>query len=58
MIFIIPAAIYASFLILASVVIGKGLIEKILMPIVLLTMQMSWGVGFLTSPKTLAPLER
>jgi glycosyltransferase involved in cell wall biosynthesis len=58
MIFIIPAAIYASFLILASVAIGKGLIEKILMPIVLFTMQMSWGVGFLTSPKTLAPLER
>jgi len=57
-IFIIPAAIYASFLILASFVIGKGVIEKILMPIVLFTMQMSWGVGFLTSPKTLAPLER
>jgi glycosyltransferase involved in cell wall biosynthesis len=57
-IFIIPAAIYASFLILASFVIGKGVVEKILMPIVLFTMQMSWGVGFLTSPKTLAPLER
>jgi len=57
-IFIIPAAIYASFLVLASFVIGKGVIEKILMPIVLFTMQMSWGVGFLTSPKTLAPLDR
>jgi glycosyltransferase involved in cell wall biosynthesis len=57
-IFIIPAAIYASFLILASFVIGKGITEKILMPFVLLTMHMSWGVGFLTSPKTLAPSER
>jgi hypothetical protein len=25
------------------------------LPIVLFTMQMSWGLGFLTSPKTLAP---
>jgi len=57
-IFIIPAAIYASFLIVASAVTGKGFLEKILMPIVLFTMQMSWGLGFLTSPKTLAPLER
>jgi glycosyltransferase involved in cell wall biosynthesis len=56
-IFIIPAGIYASFLIIASFVTGKGLIEKILMPIVLFTMQMSWGLGFLTSPKTLAPTE-
>ncbi|CAB4808946.1 unannotated protein [freshwater metagenome] len=56
-IFIIPAGIYASFLIIASFVTGKGLIEKILLPIVLFTMQMSWGLGFLTSPKTLAPTE-
>ena len=56
--FIIPAAIYGIFLILASLLIGKGIIEKILLPIVLFTMQMSWGLGFLTSPKTLAPSER
>ena len=53
--FIIPAAIYGIFLILASLLIGKGIIERILLPIVLFTMQMSWGLGFLTSPKTLAP---
>ena len=56
--FIIPAAIYGIFLILASLLTGKGIIEKILLPIVLFTMQMSWGLGFLTSPKTLAPSER
>ena len=51
---IIPAAIYGAFLILASIKIGKGFIEKLLLPIVLFTMQMSWGLGFLTSPKSLA----
>jgi glycosyltransferase involved in cell wall biosynthesis len=56
--FIIPAAIYGIFLIMASLLIGKGIIERILLPIVLFTMQMSWGLGFLTSPKTLAPTER
>jgi GT2 family glycosyltransferase len=55
LIFIIPAAIYGIFLIAASLITGKGLIEKLLLPIVLFTMQMSWGLGFLTSPKTLAP---
>lgn len=54
-IFIIPAAIYGIFLILASLITGNGIIEKLLLPIVLFTMQMSWGLGFLTSPKTLAP---
>ncbi|ASY27389.1 glycosyltransferase [Candidatus Planktophila limnetica] len=56
--FIIPAAIYGIFLILASLLTGKGITERILLPIVLFTMQMSWGLGFLTSPKTLAPSER
>jgi succinoglycan biosynthesis protein ExoA len=55
LIFIIPAAIYGIFLITASLITGKGWIEKLLLPIVLFTMQMSWGLGFLTSPKTLAP---
>jgi len=57
-VFIIPAAIYGIFLILASLLIGNGIIERILLPIVLFTMQMSWGLGFPTSPKTLAPSER
>jgi glycosyltransferase involved in cell wall biosynthesis len=56
--FIIPAAVYGIFLISASLLTGKGIIEKILLPMVLFTMQMSWGLGFLTSPKTLAPTER
>ena len=53
--FIFPALIYGIFLILASVITGKAISEKLLLPIVLFTMQMSWGLGFLTSPKTLAP---
>ncbi|NCZ57068.1 MAG: glycosyltransferase family 2 protein [Actinobacteria bacterium] len=54
-IFIVPAAIYGVFLLVASMITGKGITEKLLLPIVLFTMQMSWGLGFLTSPKTLAP---
>ncbi len=54
---IIPATIYGIFLIFASLITGKGFVEKLLLPIVLFTMQMSWGLGFLTSPKTLAPSE-
>ena len=54
-ILIIPATIYGVFLIFASLITGKGFVEKLLLPIVLFTMQMSWGLGFLTSPKTLAP---
>jgi hypothetical protein len=52
---IIPATIYGIFLIFASLITGKGVMEKLLLPIVLFTMHMSWGLGFLTSPKTLAP---
>ena len=56
-ILIIPATIYGVFLIFASLITGKGFVEKLLLPIVLFTMHMSWGLGFLTSPKTLAPSE-
>ena len=55
LILIFPAAIYGIFLVIASLITGKGLIEKLLLPFVLFTMHMSWGLGFLTSPKTLAP---
>ena len=51
--FIFPPAIYLGFLIIASFRLGRGL-EKILIPIVLFTMQMSWALGFLTSPKKLS----
>ena len=36
-----------------AVVIGKSLIEKLILPAVLATMHFSWGAGFLTSPKNL-----
>lgn len=54
-IFIIPALVYALFILLASIVIGKSLREIISLPLILLTMHMCWGTGFLTSPKSLAP---
>ncbi|MEY4283144.1 MAG: hypothetical protein RL467_700, partial [Actinomycetota bacterium] len=54
-IFLIPALVYALFILLASIVIGKSLGEIISLPLILLTMHMCWGTGFLTSPKSLAP---
>ena len=54
-IFLLPALVYALFILLASIVIGKSLGEIISLPLVLLTMHMCWGTGFLTSPKSLAP---
>jgi glycosyltransferase involved in cell wall biosynthesis len=47
----IPAAVYGSFLILASLRIGKNLEERIYLPAILFTMHMSWGVGFITSTR-------
>ena len=51
----IPAGIYAGFTLVAGMLLGKGLVEKITMPAVLFTMQMAWGAGFITSPKSLVP---
>jgi len=51
----IPALIYAVFILIASVVIGKSVGEFLCLPTILLTMHISWGLGFLTSPKSLAP---
>jgi hypothetical protein len=34
-------------------VIGKSIVEKALLPIVLFTMHMVWGAGYLSSPKGL-----
>ena len=53
-IFFIPAVIYLSFVVFASLKLGKGLRESFRMPAILLVMQMSWGCGYLTSPKKLA----
>lgn len=52
-----PIAIYLLLIILGSLVIGKGILEKIILPSVLATMHMSWGWGFLTSPRGLLPEE-
>lgn len=52
---LLPALVYAVFILLASVRIGKNLGEILCLPTILLTMHISWGLGFLTSPKSLAP---
>ena len=54
-IWIIPAVIYLTFLFVASGLIGKGILERLIMPLILFTMHMSWGAGFITSPKKLVP---
>ncbi len=51
----IPALTYALFILIASARIGKTLAEFVSLPLILLTMHMTWGIGFLTSPKSLAP---
>jgi glycosyltransferase involved in cell wall biosynthesis len=50
-----PALVYAVFVLIASMVIGKSVGEILCLPTILLTMHISWGLGFLTSPKSLAP---
>jgi glycosyltransferase involved in cell wall biosynthesis len=54
-IFFVPAFIYGLFTVIASILIGKSLGEVLRMPAILLTMHISWGIGFLTSPNSLAP---
>ncbi len=51
----LPALIYGLFIFVASIFIGKSLGEILCLPAVLLTMHISWGLGFLTSPKSLVP---
>jgi succinoglycan biosynthesis protein ExoA len=51
--FFIPVITYLSIIILSSLFIGKGIYEKISLPSVLITMHLSWGFGFITSPKNL-----
>jgi hypothetical protein len=40
-------------LLIGGFLIGQQISDKILMPLVLATMHISWGMGFLTSPKKL-----
>jgi glycosyltransferase involved in cell wall biosynthesis len=51
----IPASIYLLFLVLASAKIASTLREAILLVLILPTMHFSWGLGFLTSSKSLVP---
>jgi glycosyltransferase involved in cell wall biosynthesis len=52
-VFITPIFIYFASLIVGSIFIGKKIADKLLMPLVLATMHLSWGIGFITSPKKL-----
>ena len=54
-IFFRPALVYSVFILGSSIVIGKSMGEILCLPTILLTMHISWGLGFLTSPKSLAP---
>ena len=48
-----PVLVYASFIVISSALIGKSIGEFLRLPFILLTMHMTWGIGFLTSPKSL-----
>ena len=50
---LIPAAFYLLGNLVGSLVIGKNLKEKVVLPVILATMHFAWGLGFLTSPKKL-----
>ena len=52
-ILITPAAVYGAFVLGSSMTIGKSFMERIYLPFILITMQMSWGAGFITSSKRL-----
>ena len=54
-IFFLPALVYSVFILGSSIVIGKSMGEILCLPTILLTMHISWGLGFLSSPKSLAP---
>jgi succinoglycan biosynthesis protein ExoA len=52
-VFFLPVLIYMTLLIIGGAIIGKKFADKLLMPIVFATMHLSWGAGFITSPKKL-----
>ena len=49
----LPAGLYLLGNLVGSLVIGKDIKEKIMLPAILATMHFSWGIGFITSPKSL-----
>lgn len=51
----LPAAIYAAFVLIGSIVISRSPIRALILLAVLPTMHFAWGIGFITSPKRLVP---
>ena len=49
----LPVMIYLTSIIIGGAIIGETFADKLLMPIVFATMHLSWGAGFITSPKKL-----
>ena len=49
----IPFISYVILLLIGGLILGRQISDKFLMPLVLATMHISWGMGFLTSPKKL-----
>jgi hypothetical protein len=52
-VFLIPFLSYLLLIFISGLIIGRESLDKLLMPLVLATMHISWGVGFITSPKKL-----
>ena len=52
-IFLVPILCYLLLIVFGAIWIGKNLLEKLMLPAILITMHMVWGAGFLTSSKRL-----
>jgi glycosyltransferase involved in cell wall biosynthesis len=50
---LLPVAAYLVLIFTGSLIIGKSIFEKLLLPVVIGTMHLVWGAGFLLSPKGL-----
>lgn len=55
---LLPLAIYLASILAGAVAIGRSWREKIILPSVLATMHIAWGLGYLTSPPQLARSSR
>ncbi|MFM7985832.1 MAG: glycosyltransferase family 2 protein, partial [Candidatus Fonsibacter sp.] len=53
LVFYLPIISYVMILVIGSIFIGNSLLSKLLLPAVLATMHISWGIGFLTAPRRL-----
>lgn len=51
--FIAPVFLYLLLIKIGAVALGKSWSERALLPLVIATMHFSWGLGFLTSPRSL-----